>query len=113
MPPRSATRSSACSTTRAHAGQWESAGAMVCGSITDGTLSPRAWKNRTSMRFAARAALPRHGPPEHPAMLDRITPLLLTYNEEANIARTLQRLEWARDVVVVDSLSQDRTARIV
>lgn len=46
-------------------------------------------------------------------MLDRITPLVLTYNEEANIARTLRRLAWARDIVVVDSLSTDQTTNIV
>jgi glycosyltransferase involved in cell wall biosynthesis len=42
-------------------------------------------------------------------MLDRITPVLLTYNEEANIARTLSHLMWAREVIVVDSGSTDRT----
>jgi len=38
-----------------------------------------------------------------------VTPLLLTYNEEANIARTLAALGWARRVVVLDSGSTDRT----
>jgi glycosyltransferase involved in cell wall biosynthesis len=42
-------------------------------------------------------------------MLDRITPVLLTYNEEQNIARTLSRLRWARDIVIVDSGSTDGT----
>ena len=38
-------------------------------------------------------------------MLDQITPLILTYNEAPNIARTLANLIWARDIVVVDSFS--------
>jgi glycosyltransferase involved in cell wall biosynthesis len=46
-------------------------------------------------------------------MLDRITPVLLTYNEEQNIARTLSRLRWAKDVVVVDSGSTDGTLAIL
>ncbi|HEX8847105.1 MAG TPA: glycosyltransferase family 2 protein [Pyrinomonadaceae bacterium] len=46
-------------------------------------------------------------------MLDDITPLILTYNEASNIGRTLERLCWARDVVVVDSFSTDETLEIV
>ncbi|HEX3068158.1 MAG TPA: glycosyltransferase family 2 protein [Thermoanaerobaculia bacterium] len=45
-------------------------------------------------------------------MLDRITPLILTRNEEANIGRTLAQLAWAREVIVVDSVSSDATAAI-
>lgn len=45
-------------------------------------------------------------------MLDHITPLILTWNEEANIARTLDKLRWAREVVVVDSGSTDGTRAI-
>ncbi len=46
-------------------------------------------------------------------MLDRITPLILTYNEAPNIGRVLDRLGWARDIVVVDSFSDDDTLEIV
>jgi glycosyltransferase involved in cell wall biosynthesis len=46
-------------------------------------------------------------------MLDQITPLILTHNEAANIARTLERLRWAREIVVVDSFSDDETLDIV
>src|SRR5438552_19168681 len=46
-------------------------------------------------------------------MLDRITPLILTFNEVPNIARTLERLHWARDIVVIDSFSDDETLEIV
>lgn len=46
-------------------------------------------------------------------MLDRVTPLILTLNEAPNIARTLEQLRWAREVVVVDSCSTDETGDIV
>ena len=46
-------------------------------------------------------------------MLDQITPVILTYNEAPNIGRTLERLAWARDIVVVDSFSDDETLAIV
>jgi len=45
-------------------------------------------------------------------MLDRITPLILTRDEEANIGRTLAQLAWAREVVVLDSVSTDQTVAI-
>jgi glycosyltransferase involved in cell wall biosynthesis len=45
-------------------------------------------------------------------MLDRITPLILTRDEEANIGRTLTQLAWAREVIIVDSLSTDGTVSI-
>lgn len=41
-----------------------------------------------------------------------ITPLLLTFNEAPNVARTLSRLSWATDIVVVDSCSTDDTCEI-
>jgi glycosyltransferase involved in cell wall biosynthesis len=46
-------------------------------------------------------------------VLDYITPVLLTYNEEQNIGRTLSRLSWARDIVVVDSGSTDGTLNLL
>ncbi len=46
-------------------------------------------------------------------MLNQITPVILTYNEEANIARVLDALEWAKDIVVVDSYSTDETLSII
>jgi len=46
-------------------------------------------------------------------MLERITPVLLTYNEEQNIGRTLSRLGWAKDIVVVDSGSTDGTLAVL
>jgi len=45
-------------------------------------------------------------------MLDQITPVILTRDEEPNIGRSLAHLAWARDVVVVDSLSTDATIEI-
>lgn len=44
--------------------------------------------------------------------MNDITGLILTYNEAPNIARTLDKLPWLRDIVVVDSLSSDGTADI-
>ena len=41
-----------------------------------------------------------------------VTPLILTFNEDPNLARTLARLAWARETVVFDSFSTDETASI-
>lgn len=46
-------------------------------------------------------------------MLEQITPVILTFNEAPNIARTLEKLSWAREVVIVDSFSSDETLVIV
>ena len=45
-------------------------------------------------------------------MMDNITPLILTFNEAPNLGRTLEQLRWARDIVVVDSFSNDETVEI-
>src|SRR5690349_23808475 len=45
-------------------------------------------------------------------MLNQITPLILTYNEAPNLGRTLAALSWAREIVVVDSFSDDETLEI-
>jgi glycosyltransferase involved in cell wall biosynthesis len=45
-------------------------------------------------------------------VLDAITPVILTLDEEPNIGRTLAALGWARDIVVVDSGSADATVEI-
>src|SRR5438105_1936717 len=45
-------------------------------------------------------------------MLQQITPVLLTYNEEDNIGRTLAQLDWASEIVIVDSYSTDQTVAI-
>jgi glycosyltransferase involved in cell wall biosynthesis len=45
--------------------------------------------------------------------LREVTPLILTYNEEANIGRTLDRLTWAERILVVDSYSDDATLDIL
>ncbi len=42
----------------------------------------------------------------------RVTPVVLTLNEEPNIGRLLEDLAWARAVVVVDSGSTNRTAEV-
>lgn len=45
-------------------------------------------------------------------MIEQITPVILTYNEAPNIARSLEKLGWARDVVIVDSNSSDETLEL-
>src|SRR5207253_10107281 len=47
------------------------------------------------------------------SLLQQITPVILTFNEAPNIGRSLDRLAWASEIVVVDSLSDDETADIV
>jgi len=42
-------------------------------------------------------------------VLDQITPLIITYNEAPNIARTIGKLLWAKRIVVIDSGSTDAT----
>lgn len=42
-----------------------------------------------------------------------ITPMVLTYNESANIERTMQRLSWASRVLVIDSGSTDGTLELL
>lgn len=46
-------------------------------------------------------------------MLEQITPLLLTRNEVLNLERTLAALDWAREIVVVDSDSTDGTLALL
>ncbi|EAW38837.1 glycosyltransferase family 2 protein [Lyngbya sp. PCC 8106] len=46
-------------------------------------------------------------------MLEKITPVILTYNESPNIDRTLKQLTWAKRIVVIDSYSTDSTLKIL
>jgi glycosyltransferase involved in cell wall biosynthesis len=43
---------------------------------------------------------------------NNITPLILTYNEEPNLKRTLEPLTWANQILIVDSFSTDETLNI-
>jgi glycosyltransferase involved in cell wall biosynthesis len=43
---------------------------------------------------------------------DQITALIITFNEEDNIARTLDSIHWAGHILVIDSGSTDRTLKI-
>ncbi len=45
-------------------------------------------------------------------MLDDVTPMIITYNEAPNIRRTLDKLMWARRIIVIDSGSTDETLDI-
>jgi glycosyltransferase involved in cell wall biosynthesis len=45
-------------------------------------------------------------------MLAKITPLIITFDEAPNLRRALDKLVWARQVVVLDSYSTDETESI-
>jgi glycosyltransferase involved in cell wall biosynthesis len=45
--------------------------------------------------------------------IDTITPLIITYNEAPNIDRTLQKLTWAKEIIIIDSYSTDETLNII
>lgn len=45
-------------------------------------------------------------------MFSQITPLILTFDEAPNIGRTLEKLSWAREIVLIDSGSTDETLQI-
>jgi glycosyltransferase involved in cell wall biosynthesis len=42
----------------------------------------------------------------------KLSVLILTYNEEINLARCLESVQWADDVLLVDSFSTDQTVEI-
>jgi glycosyltransferase involved in cell wall biosynthesis len=44
--------------------------------------------------------------------MPRISAIVITFNEEKNIQRCLESLNWADEIVVVDSFSRDRTKEI-
>lgn len=46
-------------------------------------------------------------------MSDVLSALVITYNEEANIYRTLSSIQWIPNVLILDSGSTDRTIEIV
>lgn len=45
-------------------------------------------------------------------ILDELTALVITFNEEENIARTLDSLSWVPQILVVDSYSTDSTLEL-
>ena len=46
-------------------------------------------------------------------LIEAVTPLVITFDEAPNIARTLEKLSWARRIVVIDSGSTDGTLEIL
>jgi glycosyltransferase involved in cell wall biosynthesis len=54
----------------------------------------------------------RENPQPLKQSLDEVTPLILTFNEAPNLARTLSKLDWAREIVVIDSYSTDETVEL-
>lgn len=45
-------------------------------------------------------------------LITKITPMLITFNEEANLGRVLAQLEWAQRILIIDSGSTDDTLKI-
>lgn len=43
---------------------------------------------------------------------DKVSAVIITYNEEQNIRRTLSRLSWCDEIVILDSYSSDKTVDI-
>src|SRR4051794_32813249 len=74
--------------------RWARADGAPSKSVSPGRVSPSRWRPR--MRD----------------FTTDVTPLVLTRDEEPNIARTLAQLAWAREVIVVDSMSVDATVAI-
>ena len=46
-------------------------------------------------------------------LADTITPMLITFNEAANLGRVLPKLAWARRILVIDSGSTDETLSMI
>ena len=46
-------------------------------------------------------------------LLDLITPLILAFNEAPNIVRSLAKLRWAKQIIVIDSGSTDATLSLL
>ncbi len=45
-------------------------------------------------------------------MSAKLSVVMITYNEEKNLLRSLESIKWADEIVIVDSSSQDRTKEI-
>src|SRR5262249_57388185 len=80
--------------------RWANRAAATCAS----TAAGRAWRSR--WKASTRACAPD-------VMHEQITPLIITLDEAPNIGRTLDKLGWARRIVVVDSGSTDGTLELL
>jgi glycosyltransferase involved in cell wall biosynthesis len=47
-----------------------------------------------------------------PPSTQKLTVIVPTFNEEANVAGCLESVRWADEILVVDSFSTDRTLEI-
>ena len=54
-----------------------------------------------------------HNDIEVQEILKEITPLIIAFNESLNIERNLEKLFWAKRIVVIDSFSTDNTLEIL
>lgn len=62
--------------------------------------------NQTYMRFPIRGKLAIRMPKQ------KVSAVLITYNESANLHATLSRLSWCDEIIVVDGFSEDGTDQI-
>jgi glycosyltransferase involved in cell wall biosynthesis len=44
--------------------------------------------------------------------MNDLTALILTYNEQENISRTLDSISWVQKILIVDSYSTDETVKL-
>ncbi len=44
--------------------------------------------------------------------MEKVSVVIITFNEEKNIERCLESVRWADEIVVVDTFSTDRTVEI-
>src|ERR1051326_1826372 len=75
-------------------------------------LRPSALVEASPYRARASRPLPEGEGARATSDLAKTTVMILTYNEAPNIGRTLEKLSWARRILVVDSFSTDETVAV-
>src|ERR1041384_386635 len=71
-------------------------------------LVARGQTNEVGLPMAARARRTAELC-RHKLMRNEVTVLILTFNEAPNIGRALERLSWAKEILIIDSGSTDGT----
>jgi glycosyltransferase involved in cell wall biosynthesis len=77
--------------------------------------SPDSFKQYQDLKHKPRPPMKHGGKPtdtnQTPSLVN-ITCIILTFNEEINIARAIRSLSWVDDLIIVDSNSTDKTTQI-